>query len=77
MATTVDNMPKTQVATDQITLTINGQEVVCDRGDTILEAAQRAGIHIPTLCHEPRLPAFAACRVCVVEVEGARKMIPS
>ena len=49
MATTVDNMPKAQAGTDQITLTINGQEVVCDRGDTILEAAQRVGIHIPTL----------------------------
>ncbi|MGZ4198907.1 MAG: 2Fe-2S iron-sulfur cluster-binding protein, partial [Thermoleophilia bacterium] len=61
----------------QVTLTIDGQEVTCDRGDTILEAAQRLGIHIPTLCYEPRLPASAACRVCMVEVEGARKAVPS
>jgi predicted molibdopterin-dependent oxidoreductase YjgC len=46
-----------------LTLTIDGQEVTCERGETILEAAQRVGIHIPTLCYEPRLPASAACRV--------------
>jgi len=61
----------------QITLTIDDQQVVCEKGDSILEAAQRAGIHIPTLCYEPRLPATAACRVCLVEVEGARKSVPS
>ena len=58
-------------------VTIDGQQVACDRGDTILDAAQRVGIHIPTLCYEPRLPATAACRMCIVEVEGARKMVPS
>lgn len=77
MATTVENMPQTSVSPDQVTLTIDDQQVVCERGDTILEAAQRVGIHIPTLCYEPRLPATAACRMCIVEVEGARKMVPS
>jgi NADPH-dependent glutamate synthase beta subunit-like oxidoreductase/formate hydrogenlyase subunit 6/NADH:ubiquinone oxidoreductase subunit I/ferredoxin len=60
-----------------VTLTIDGQTVTCDRGETILDAAQRLGIHIPTLCYEPRLPASAACRVCMVELEGARKPVPS
>lgn len=78
MATTADDVTRAQDRRpEQIALTIDGQEVLCDRGDTILEAAQRAGIHIPTLCYEPRLPATAACRVCLVEVEGARKMLPS
>ena len=77
MATTVENVPQTTPRPGQITLTIDGQEVICERGDTILDAAQRIGIHIPTLCYEPRLPATAACRMCIVEVEGARKMIPS
>ncbi len=77
MATTVENVPQTQPRPDQITLTIDGQDVVCERGDTILEAAQRIGIHIPTLCYEPRLPATGACRMCIVEVEGTRKVIPS
>ncbi len=77
MATTVENMPQAKPRPDQVLVTIDGQEVACDRGDTILEAAQRVGIHIPTLCYEPRLPATAACRMCIVEVEGARKMVPS
>lgn len=78
MATTADDVTRArQQRPQQIALTIDGQEVLCDPGDTVLEAAQRAGIHIPTLCYEPRLPATAACRVCLVEVEGARKMLPS
>jgi NADPH-dependent glutamate synthase beta subunit-like oxidoreductase/formate hydrogenlyase subunit 6/NADH:ubiquinone oxidoreductase subunit I/ferredoxin len=77
MATTADKITDLQKSADRIALTIDDQPVVCDKGETILEAAQRAGIHIPTLCYEPRLPSSAACRVCVVEVEGARKMIPS
>ena len=78
MATTADDVTRIQAKRpEQIALTIDGQEVLCDRGDTILEAAQRVGIHIPTLCHEPRLPATAACRICLVEVEGARKTLPS
>jgi NADH dehydrogenase/NADH:ubiquinone oxidoreductase subunit G len=39
-----------------INLTINGQTVEAAAGDTILQAAQRAGIHIPTLCYHPALP---------------------
>lgn len=77
MATTADEITRTQARPDQVLLTIDGQEVACERGDTILEAAQRVGIHVPTLCYEPRLPATAACRMCIVEVEGARKMLPS
>ena len=77
MATTADDITRAPARPDQVTVTIDGQEVACDHGDTILEAAQRLGIHIPTLCYEPRLPATAACRMCIVEVEGARKMLPS
>jgi formate dehydrogenase major subunit len=78
MATTVDDVKSRQTERrDQVTLAIDGREVVCERGETILEAAQRVGIHIPTLCYEPRLPATAACRICQVEVEGARKTLPS
>ena len=74
MATTADDITRTQPHPGQITLTIDGQDVTCERGDSILDAAQRIGIHIPTLCYEPRLPATSACRMCIVEVEGARKM---
>jgi predicted molibdopterin-dependent oxidoreductase YjgC len=56
------------------TLTIDGRTVAIEPGDTILEAAARAGIAIPTLCHDPRLEPAGACRICLVEVEGARRM---
>ncbi len=79
MATTQERVHEMapQLRPDQIALTIDDQEIACDKGDSILEAAQKAGIHIPTLCYEPRLPANAACRVCMVEVEGARKLAAS
>ena len=77
MATTVENVPQQKARPSQLIVSIDGQEVACERGDTILEAARSVGIHIPTLCYEPRLPATAACRMCIVEVEGARKMTPS
>ena len=60
-----------------IVVTIDDQDVVCSPGETVLEAARRVGIHIPTLCYEPRLPASGACRLCIVEVEGARKVMTS
>ena len=53
-------------------LTIDGRQVAADPGTTILAAARSVGIDIPTLCHDDRLEPFAACRLCLVEVEGAR-----
>jgi formate dehydrogenase major subunit len=60
-----------------IKLTINGQEVTAEAGQTILEAAQGAGIDIPTLCHHPALKPIGACRVCLVEVSGQRTLQPA
>ena len=54
-----------------VTLTLNGQEVRALSGQTILEVARSAGVDIPTLCHDPRLESYGACRMCLVEVEGA------
>lgn len=53
-----------------ILLTIDGIRVSAYEGDTILEAAKRADIYIPTLCHHPLLSNSGACRMCVVEIEG-------
>jgi NADH-quinone oxidoreductase subunit G len=50
-----------------ITLKINDIEVTVPRGSTILEAAERAGVFIPTLCHDKRITPYGACRLCVVE----------
>ena len=60
-----------------IKLTINGQEVTGEAGQTLLEVAQGAGIEIPTLCHHPALKPIGACRVCLVEVSGQRALQPA
>ena len=53
----------------EILLQIDGKEVKAKEGMTILEAAQSAGIYIPTLCHHEKLEPYGACRICTVEVE--------
>jgi len=53
----------------EILLQIDGKEVKAREGMTILEAAQSAGIFIPTLCHHEKLEPFGACRICTVEIE--------
>ena len=57
-----------------MTLTINGQTVQVPAGTTILEAAEKAGIKIPTLCYLKGINEIAACRMCVVEVEGSDRL---
>ncbi len=57
---------------DEITITIDGVEVKTERGKMVLEAAIEAGIYVPYLCYHPGMKPFAACRMCVVEVEGGR-----
>jgi iron only hydrogenase large subunit-like protein len=60
-----------------ITLTINSISVDVPEGTTILAASKNAGIRIPTLCFVEGLQAIGACRVCVVELEGARNLVAS
>jgi len=62
---------------DKIKFFLNGKEVEALTGSTILEAAQHNGVEIPTLCHDPRLKPYAACRICLVDVEGARGPVPA
>ncbi|MCZ7620951.1 MAG: formate dehydrogenase subunit alpha [Candidatus Kuenenia sp.] len=59
------------------TVIIDGKRVEADPSQTILEAARRVGIRIPTLCHDPRLKPSGACRICVVEVEGKDNLAAS
>lgn len=61
----------------QNVLVINGKEYGFTPGETILEVARRNGIDIPTLCCMKRAAPTGACRVCVVEVEGARNLVAS
>lgn len=51
-----------------VNLTIDGRKVEAEEGWTVLDASRVAGIHIPTLCYHESLPAYGACRFCIVEV---------
>ena len=55
---------------DKVTLTIDGAEVVTDKGTTILQAALQNDIYIPYLCHHPDLKPAGVCRLCMVDVGG-------
>ena len=59
------------------TITLNGREVSIQAGETILAAAARQGIEVPTLCNDDRLTPVGACRMCLVEVKGQRRLVPS
>jgi predicted molibdopterin-dependent oxidoreductase YjgC len=58
---------KTKTATS---ISLDGMEIEFDDGETIYEVAKRSAKNVPTLCYDPRLEAFGACRLCVVEIEG-------
>ena len=60
-----------------INLTIDGTKVSVKKGTTILEAARSIGVDIPTLCYLKEINEVGACRMCLVEVEGARGYIAS
>ena len=57
---------------DDITISIDGVEVRTQPGKMVLEAAIDAGIYVPYLCYHPGMKPYAACRMCVVGVEGQR-----
>ena len=62
-----------------ITVTIDGREVMAKEGMTLLEAARSAGISIPTLCHHEKLTPYGGCRLCIVEAElgGSKRLVVS
>lgn len=57
-----------------INLTIDGTKIQVPEGTTVLEAARKSGIRIPTLCYLENVQAIGACRMCVVEVAGAKNL---
>ena len=58
-------------------LQLDGETLSFTPGETLLDVARRSGREIPTLCHDPRLEPAGACRTCLVEVEGAPRLLPS
>ncbi|HZK37898.1 MAG TPA: 2Fe-2S iron-sulfur cluster-binding protein [Clostridia bacterium] len=60
-----------------VTITMNGKEIKAEKGKTILQCARENNIYIPTLCYDETLSIYGGCRLCVVEVEGARNLVAS
>jgi len=60
-----------------VTAIIDGNEMTVPDGSSILDACRQAGVDIPTLCYGPTITPANACRVCMVEVEGSRTLVPS
>ncbi|MDD5370072.1 MAG: 2Fe-2S iron-sulfur cluster-binding protein [Anaerolineaceae bacterium] len=63
--------------TDDIHITIDGQPAGFPAGTTILQAAKQLGIQIPTICYHEATTSNALCRICVVDVQGARVLVPA
>jgi len=62
---------------EELNIILNGKPAKGYKGETILKAAARYGIEIPTLCNDPRIEPYSSCYVCVVEVEGIKALQPS
>ena len=58
------------LATDMVTLTIDGRQVTVPAGTSIMRASREAGIDVPKLCATDMVDAFGSCRLCLIEVEG-------
>ncbi|MFH1185735.1 MAG: 2Fe-2S iron-sulfur cluster-binding protein [Chloroflexota bacterium] len=63
--------------TETVSLTIDGQQVVVERGTTLLDAARQIGKEIPSICFHQATTSNGLCRICVVEVEGQRILQPA
>jgi NADH-quinone oxidoreductase subunit G/NADP-reducing hydrogenase subunit HndD len=61
----------------EIRLEVNGTEIIAEKGETILNALNRNGMHVPTICNLKELSPTGACRMCVVEVEGFENLVPA
>src|SRR5678816_3694481 len=60
-----------------VTLTIDGDAVAVPSGTTILNAAEQLGRHIPIICYHEHCTANGLCRICVVEVDGVKPLVPA
>jgi len=65
------------IAEKKVKVTIDGKELLVEPGITVLECAKQAGIHIPNLCADDQLQPYGGCRLCLVEIEKMRGLLPS
>jgi NADP-reducing hydrogenase subunit HndD len=70
----MSNMHPTAKPNNQVTISIDGILVTVPEGTSVINAAKKIGIQIPVLCYHPDLAVRAACRVCLIEVKGQRKL---
>ncbi|MGH9075570.1 MAG: NADH-quinone oxidoreductase subunit NuoG, partial [Acidimicrobiales bacterium] len=56
----------------EVTIVVDGREVVAQKGEKIIAAAERSGVYIPRFCYHPRMRPVGMCRMCLVEVKGPR-----
>lgn len=75
--TAITSYPLTLRSNRMVELTVDGQTVSVREGSTILQACEQVAIDTPTLCYSPTLTPVNACRVCVVELEGSRALVPA
>jgi NADH dehydrogenase/NADH:ubiquinone oxidoreductase subunit G len=70
---------KTLESKNKVSLHIDNSYIEVEEGNTLLQAAEKAGIHIPTLCYHEKIKPHGACRLCLVEIEqkGKRKIVAS
>ena len=61
----------------KVNITIDGVNIEVEDNLTVLEAAKQANIDIPTLCYLKKINKIGACRICLVEVKGAKALQPS
>ncbi len=62
----------TPPVTTEVTVTINGREILATKGELLIEVAERAGTFVPRFCYHPRMEPVGVCRMCLVEVDGPR-----
>src|SRR5690606_10201702 len=58
--------------TEGVQLTLNGREIVADKGELVIAAAERNGVYIPRFCYHPRMESVGMCRMCIVEIDTGR-----
>lgn len=69
--------PNAQISNDTVEFTLNGTAITAYTDETILQAAARHGVQIPTLCYSPFMRPDGNCRACMVEIKGERVLAPS
>ena len=62
---------------NMVSVTINGQTVKTEKGRLLIDVAEQMGIFIPRFCYHPGMKSVAVCRMCLVQVEGQRKLLPA